>query len=143
MKQILLFLFGFCSGGIIAAGLFSFLVSIGAVTRIAGKLRMERKIRLLELVLTAGAAAGNVVNLYQPEWFHFLPYGFSILLLGLFGLEAGIFTGVLVMSLAEMLNTLPVFAHRLHLLRGMKYVIIALALGKAAGAWIYFYLIGG
>ena len=51
---------------------------------------------------------------------------------------AGIFAGVLVMALAETLNALPIFCRNLHMMKGLKYVIFFLALGKGTGAILDF-----
>lgn len=136
LKEAFLFFFGLCGGFVIAAGLFSFLVSIGALTRIIGKARTADQIRLIENVVAAGVAGGNLVSLYQPSVSSWVPQIVGVFLLGLFGLCSGIFVGVLVMSLAENLNALPVFTHNLHMTSGVKYVIFFIAAGKGGGAWI-------
>lgn len=136
LKEAFLFFFGLCGGSVIAAGLFSFLVSIGALTRIIGKARTADQIRLIENVVAAGVAGGNLMSLYQPSVSSWVPQIAGVFLLGLFGLCSGIFVGVLVMSLAENLNALPVFTHNLHMTSGVRYVIFFIAAGKGVGAWI-------
>lgn len=130
---------GLCSGGVIAAGLFSFIVSIGVMTRIIGKSRTTRHVRLFENCMTLGVTLGNLVNLYQLRLESWLPLWSGLLILILQGVCSGIFVGVLVMSLAETLNVFPVAIKNIHLMNGMKYIIAALALGKAAGAWMDFW----
>ena len=65
----------------------------------------------------------------------------------LFGLFAGIFVGCLALAIAEMLNTIPVFARRIGFRHGLGIVVLSIALGKAAGSLLYFiravYLYGG
>lgn len=139
VQQTVLLLIGLCSGGVIAAGLFSFIVSIGVMTRIIGKSRTTKHVRLFENCMTAGVTLGNLVNLYQLRPASWLPLWTGLLILVLQGFCAGIFAGVLVMSLAETLNVFPVAIKNIHLRSGMKYIIIALALGKAAGAWMDFW----
>ena len=75
-------------------------------------------------------------DLYElpiPVWFG------EKIVLGIFGLSAGIFVGCLVMSLAETLKAVPVLNRRIRLAVGLQYVILSVALGKLAGALIYFY----
>lgn len=141
IRQAILLFTGLCCGGVIAAGLFSFIVSIGVMTRIIGKSHTEKHIRLFEDCMTAGVTLGNLVNLYDLQPAKWLPFWAGILILVLQGLCAGIFAGVLVMSLAETLNVFPVAVKNIHLMHGMKYIIAALAVGKAAGALVDFWLV--
>lgn len=138
VKEGFLFFTGLCSGGVVAAGLFSFIVSIGALNRIIGKTHTGNHITLYEYCITVGITLGNLVNLYVPDLVRWLPAWAGLVLITLFGLCAGVFVGVLVMSLAETLNALPVFAGNLHITNGMKYVVFAIAAGKGAGAWLDF-----
>ena len=54
----------------------------------------------------------------------------STLFLILFGLFAGIFVGCLALAIAEMLNTIPVFARRIGFRHGLGIAILAVALGN-------------
>lgn len=138
IKDALLFFIGACGGGVVAAGLFSFIVSIGALNRIIGKFHAGNHITLFEYVIVAGITLGNLINLYNVEVAHFVPAWAGMVFMSAFGLFSGIFVGVLVMSLAETLNALPVFARGLHLMTGMKYVVVSIAAGKGMGAWLDF-----
>lgn len=138
MMQAFLFFLGLCSGGIIAAGLFSFIVSIGVISRVIDKTHTENHIRLFEMFLAAGATAGNLLNLYQLSMYHWISHPVSMIYLCVQGITAGIFVGVLVMALAETLNALPIFCRNLHMMKGLKYVILFLALGKGTGAILDF-----
>ena len=80
---------------------------------------------------------GNVSDLAEVSA-GFGPRGLSQLILGVCGLAVGIFVGCLVMSLAETLKALPAISRRLKLAVGLPYVILAIALGKTAGALVYF-----
>lgn len=64
-----------------------------------------------------------------------------------FGLFAGIFVGCLALAIAEMLDTIPIFARRIGFRHGLGIVVLSIALGKAAGSLLYFikavYLHGG
>lgn len=138
MMQVFLFFLGLCSGGIIAAGLFSFIVSIGVISRVIDKTHTENHIRLFEMFLAAGATTGNLLNLYQISMYHWISHPVSMIYLCVQGITAGIFVGVLVMALAETLNALPIFCRNLHMMKGLKYVIFFLALGKGTGAILDF-----
>lgn len=138
MKTGILFFIGLCGGGVVAAGLFSFIVSIGALNRIIGKTHTGNHITLYEYCIAAGVTLGNLVNLYEPELIRWFPAWAGLIIISAFGLFAGVFVGTLVMSLAETLNALPVFARNLHLTKGMKYVVFSMAAGKGVGAWLDF-----
>ncbi len=138
MKTGILFFIGLCGGGVVAAGLFSFIVSIGALNRIIGKTHTGNHITLYEYCIAAGVTLGNLVNLYEPELVRWFPAWADLIIISAFGLFAGVFVGTLVMSLAETLNALPVFSRNLHLTTGMKYVVFSMAAGKGVGAWLDF-----
>ena len=55
------------------------------------------------------------------------------------GLSIGVFVGCLAMSLAETLKALPAMSRRIGLAAGLQYLILGIAAGKFAGAWIYFW----
>ncbi len=135
-NDILLGTIGLCAGGVIAAGVFAFIVTIGVVVRLIGKTHTAKHIRLVEDSIVLGGAFGNVVNLYKIS----VPGGVPLLVL--LGLGGGIFVGCLIMSLAETLNALPVLSRRIRLATGLQYVILAMAAGKGIGALLYFFLGG-
>lgn len=139
LKLIFLAFFGVCAGGIISAGVFAFITTIGLVPRLAGKTHTAKRIRLYEDCITVGATVGNLLSLYAIR----LPIE-SIFIKtisgSVFGVFSGIFAGCLVLSLAETLNALPTVNRRIHLAEGLQYVILSLAIGKALGAFFYFYL---
>ena len=136
-RSWLLGAFGLAAGGIVAAGIFAFLVIIGVFPRLNGKTKTRGHILLYETLIVAGGILGNILDLYEFS----IPLG-SILgngLLLIFGAASGIFVGCLVMSLAETLNTLPVITRRIHLAVGLQYIILAVALGKLTGSLLYFW----
>lgn len=129
--------FGLSAGGIVAAGIFAFLAIIGVFPRLIGKTRTKKHILLYESFIIAGGAIGNFIDLYEFP----IPAGSIIgnVSFIIFGLAVGIFVGCLVMSLAETLNALPVIARRIHLAVGLQFIILAVALGKMAGSFLYFW----
>ena len=50
-----------------------------------------------------------------------------------------IFVGCIAVALAEILNTFPILFRRLYINRGLSGVMIAMALGKMAGSFYYFF----
>lgn len=139
LRQLLLLLIGISAGGVIAAGVFAFLAIIGVYPRIIGKTGTKQHILLFETFIIIGGCLGNILDLYEFP----IPVGVVVPFLGLallviFGVSVGIFVGCLVMSLAETLKAFPVIGRRIHLSVGMQYIILSIALGKLAGALIYF-----
>lgn len=133
LENLLLIFIGIAAGGVISAGTFAFITIIGMVPRLAGKTGTKKHLRLYEDCIVLGAAAGNIMDLYR-----FPLFGGKIAA-GIFGLFSGIFVGVLVLSLAETLDAVPVLARRIRLSVGIQYVILALAAGKCLGAFLYFW----
>ncbi len=162
-KQILLGIIGVSSGLIVSAGVFTVLISVGLIPRFAGKMHVARKIFVLEEMVVFGTLFGGFFSVFS-DWgmvgafvrehvvfgsrateglWNLIGTGFLLL----FGLFAGIFVGCLALAIAEMLNTIPIFARRIGFRHGLGIAILAVALGKLAGSLVYFtqqvYLYGG
>ena len=163
IKQILLGVIGISSGLIVSAGVFTVLISVGLIPRFAGKMHVARKIFVLEEMVIFGTLAGGFFSIFS-DWGmvgkfvreHRI-FGESAtegiwnligtVFLLIFGVFAGIFVGCLALAIAEMLNTIPIFARRIGFRHGLGIAILAVALGKLIGSLIYFtqqvYLYGG
>ncbi|MDE6943639.1 MAG: stage V sporulation protein AB [Lachnospiraceae bacterium] len=162
-KQILLGIIGVSSGLIVSAGVFTVLISVGLIPRFAGKMHVARKIFVLEEMVVFGTLFGGFFSVFS-DWGmvgtfvrEHAVFGsrateglwnlIGTVFLLLFGLFAGIFVGCLALAIAEMLNTIPIFARRIGFRHGLGIAILAVALGKLAGSLVYFtqqvYLYGG
>lgn len=163
IKQIFLAMIGVSSGLIVSAGVFTVLISVGLIPRFAGKMHVARKIFVLEEMVVFGTLFGGFFSIFS-DWGmigafvrgHNL-FGSSAtegvwnllgtLFLLIFGIFAGIFVGCLALAIAEMLNTIPIFARRIGFRHGLGIAILAVALGKLIGSLIYFtqrvFLYGG
>ena len=163
LRQLLLAVIGASSGLIVSAGVFTVLISVGLVPRFAGKMHVARKIFVLEETVVLGTLAGGFVSIFG-DWCRLGSFVreralfgqestegvwrlIAAVLLIIYGLFAGIFVGCLALAIAEMLNTIPVFARRIGFRHGLGIAILAVALGKLAGSLVYFtqqvYLYGG
>lgn len=154
LRQTLLAFIGISAGLIVSAGVFTVLISVGLIPRFAGKMHVARKIFVLEEMVVFGTLAGGFFSVFGDwgmigEWVRqrqlFGPGTtdgiwdlIGTLFLILFGLFAGIFVGCLALAIAEMLNTIPVFARRIGFRHGLGAAILAVALGKLIGSLIYF-----
>lgn len=132
---ILRVVIGFSSGLIIAGSFLAFLCMIGIVPRIAAVTKTMNCARQYENAIVLGAVLGNLLYLYEIK-LHLWWVG--ILLYGFFG---GFFIGCLAAALAEVLKSVPIFARRIRLRKGMPYLVYSLALGKTAGSLIQFFLL--
>ena len=137
IKNVFLLFFGLCAGGIIAAGVYAFLAIIGVFVRMIGKTKTKKHIMLYENMIILGGVLGNIMELYKVR----LPLGevFGQIFLLTGGVSVGIFTGCLVMSLAETLKALPTSSRRIRLSVGLPWLIAAIAAGKCGGSILYFW----
>ena len=163
IRQLLLMVIGASSGLIVSAGVFTVLISVGLIPRFAGKMHVARRIFALEKMVVLGTLAGGFFSIFG-DWGQIGAFVRSRKLFGTeatdgvwdligtlflitFGLFAGIFVGCLALAIAEMLNTIPVFARRIGFRHGLGIAILAVALGKLIGSLVYFtqrvYLYGG
>lgn len=129
IKNICSIFIGISSGIAVAAGIFAFIVMIGIITRLASRTGLAHKITLLETMVILGGVIGNIVDVFNIG----IPLGFIGIML--YGFFSGIFTGCLAVSLAEVLDVIPIFARRAKLRFGVAFVVTALALGKGIGSW--------
>lgn len=163
IKQFLLGVIGISSGLIVSAGVFTVLIAVGLIPRFAGKMHVARKIFVLEETVVLGTLAGGFFSIFS-DWGQVGAFVRKHELFGnaategvwnlvgtifliVFGVFAGIFVGCLALAIAEMLNTIPIFARRIGFRHGLGIAILAVALGKLTGSIIYFtqqvYMYGG
>lgn len=163
IRQILLGIIGVSGGLIVSAGVFTVLISVGLIPRFAGKMHVARRIFVLEEMVVFGTLFGGFFSVFG-DWGRIGAFVREHVLFGhsaaegiwrlagtvfllVFGVFAGIFVGCLALAIAEMLNTIPVFARRIGFRHGLGIAILAVAFGKLVGSLIYFtqqvYLYGG
>ncbi len=133
IRQILLGILGLSSGFAVAGGMFAFLIALGVVSRFAGKTHTAKYILYYEDAAAIGGILGNLVSIYQIS----IPVGMAGVVS--FGLFSGIFTGAWAMALTEIVDTVPIFSRRIRLKTGLPWLILSMALGRAAGALVYAY----
>lgn len=152
LKYLLLAFAGASFGALSSSGVFTVLVAIGLVPRFAGKTHTSRYVLLYEEMVVLGTIAGCVVSIF-PEYLQLGRYlrenapqwsgawdvlGNIAMLAG--GVFCGMFVGCLALAIAEMLDSIPIFARRVSLRHGTGIVILSIAIGKLVGAIIYFWL---
>lgn len=139
------------SFGLVAAGgVFTVFISVGLIPRFEGKTHTGADYKIYENCVCLGAIIGCVISVFHPffQWgtwiqtegildaSQWLPIAKGVLIL--FGFFAGIFEGSFAIAIAELLNTIPVFARRVGFRHGVGIAILMIALGKASGSLFYF-----
>lgn len=150
-KLVLLGFCGICFGIFTAAGVFTLLSAVGLVPRFIGKTHSAQKIRLYENMIIWGSILGCLYSVFADE----LDFGDMVVerlgvsrtlweigvyvLLGTGGLFNGVFVGCLALAIAEMLDSIPIFARRTSFRHGLGIVVLSMAMGKLCGSFFYFY----
>ena len=123
---------GLSAGTLVAGGLFGFIVSLGVVSDFADRTGTANKVLLYEDAVALGGICGNFAYVYNIQMVR------SSVLLGIFGLIAGIFVGCWAMALTEILNVFPIFVRRTRIVKTVPYLVLSIAVGKGIGSIIYF-----
>ncbi len=136
-----------------SAGVFTVLASVGLIPRFAGKMHVANKVFALEEAVVFGTLVGGFLSIYT-EWGQIGKFVQTHMLFGTYtigiwnivgnilliagGFFAGMFVGCLAFAIAEMLDSIPIFARRIGFRHGLGIVIAAAAVGKAVGSILYF-----
>ena len=136
LEQLILILLGFSSGIVISGAVFAFIATVGIVERLSNKTNTQDFIRLYEEAIIWGGIFGTSTNLIS----YYLPI--KKIFVGILSLCMVIFYGCLAMSLAEILNVIPILIRRAKIESGLKYFIFAIALGKLFGSLVYYFVSG-
>lgn len=131
--QIFLGILGLCAGITVSSGVVGLLIGLSIVPRYAGITRTADKILLYEDFSMLGVFLGNMAMIFNWQ----LPAG--QIGLALYGVFAGIFMGSWILALAEMAKVFPVLARRARMTKGMPWIVVSVAAGKALGALYFFY----
>lgn len=137
LERLFLTLLGGSFGLMTAGGVFTVLLAVGLIPRFAGKTHTGNRVFLYENMVILGTILGGTMSVF--EWSAAPMGSLGALFVVCYGLFAGIFIGSLAMAIAEMLNSIPIFARRIGFRHGLGIVVSAMALGKLAGSLFYFY----
>lgn len=132
MRTFFMLFFAFSSGLAVAAGTFAFIAAIGLIPRLAKRTQTQRFLRIYEDATVLGGIFGTTALFIDYR----LPP--SHLLIAAFALFTGLFVGVLVMALTEVLNVMPILMRRARLTQGLPWLILAFAMGKVIGSLVYY-----
>ncbi len=136
LKMLLLIVLGFGGGVVIAGAVFAFIAIIGVVPRFAQKTKTEKNIKFYEEAIIWGGIFGTTTMLFD----YYIPIGTIAVII--FSLGIGIFYGGLAVSLAEVLDVVPILSRRGRIKEGMMYFMFAIAFGKLIGSVLYYFVPG-
>lgn len=118
--------------------------------RFAGETHTNRKVFLYEEMVVFGTITGCILTVFEPyfrvaDWMvqgvgipaHVWQI-ISIVILIISGIFSGMFVGSLAVTVAEMLDSIPIFARRIRFRDGLKALVWSIALGKMVGSLFYF-----
>lgn len=132
LKYLTVLLAGFSGGILVSAGLFTLMISLGIITRLAQITKSAHLLILYENTVIFGTVTGILLWLYEPG-LHFGAAGSMIC-----GLFSGVYVGCLIGAIAEILDAFPIFFRRLSLKNGAQLVTAVLAAGKFLGVILQF-----
>lgn len=133
INMLLLGILGISSGAAVAGGSFALIMALGVITRFAGRTHTARHVVAYENAAVLGGILGAIQSVYEIP----LPVGMAGVVF--YGLFAGVFSGAWAMALTEILDVIPIFSRRIGLKKGMPWLITAMALGRTAGALLYYW----
>ena len=152
MKTCFLALLGASYGVLSSAGVFTVLVAVGLVPRFAGRTHTANRVLLYEEMVVSGAVVGCILSVFNrycqfgawwqtrfPEKLS-LWLGIGVCMQAVYGIFAGMFIGCLALAIAEMLDSIPIFARRISFRHGLGLAILSMAVGKLCGSLLYFWL---
>ena len=139
--------FGFLS----SAGVFTVFSTVGLVPRFAGKTHSAKEILLYENMIVLGTIIGGLMSIWPETWnrafmrleevsgipsFWLVFQNFCLIVIGLF---SGMFVGCFALSIAEMLDSIPIFTRRISFRKGIGLAVYSVAAGKLFGSLFYFW----
>lgn len=130
-QSIILIIIGLGAGFVVAGGVVAFISIIGLIPIMAYRTKTSHYMMWYENMIILGSIIGSILT-----WAHVrLPIGNIIPII--FAFAYGIFIGVLIIALAEVLDVLPIMNRRIKLRKGISLLVIAIALGKLVGCLCY------
>ena len=143
-KQIFLGVLGISAGLSVAGGVFTVFTAVGLVPRFAEHTGSGDRILKYENSIILGCFFGCLFSLFVEKVGGLQLSGSMAgdlsarILLGIFGLFTGLYVGTLAISIAELLDAIPIMTHRMKVKRGVSFVIAGLAIGKLVGSLFYY-----
>lgn len=141
----------FC-GLMVSGGVFTALLALGLVPRFAGKTHTADHILTYESAVIYGCIAGGLTGVLKLKFFlqEMLFDSINAILtsnlwmwitepmISMSGFFAGCFVGCVALAIAEMLDSIPIFARRIQFKKGIGVTVLVVAIGKVIGSLVYF-----
>ncbi len=150
MEQLGMLLLGIACGLMVSGGVFTALLALGLVPRFAGKTHTGNKILTYESAVVAGCITGGILSALPVREILTGMVNVKVFLQNLLvdavwqglltgsGFFAGCFVGCVALAIAEMLDSIPIFARRIRFREGVGIAVLVVAVGKVVGSLIYF-----
>jgi len=119
---------GLAGGLAVGGGFVAFIVVLDIIPRLAQLTHTRHRIAWLEAAVICGVIYWSLADFNGWMW-RASPIGTAAV-----GCVAGIFVGMLAAALTEVLNVLPILAKRLKLFNVLKWLLLAMMLGKVCGS---------
>lgn len=132
IQKIILIVIGLAAGLVESGGTVAFISIIGIIPIMAHRTKTMHYMKLYENMIIAGTIFASILTFWQIS----LPIG--TVLTVIFAFAFGVFVGVFIIALAEVLDVMPIFNRRIKLKKDITIIVIALALGKVIGSLCYF-----
>ncbi len=121
----------FSTGVVISGAIYGFIVAIGIIPRLVYKTNTRDYLLFYETLIIFAALLSSYYTVYQFQ----IP-------VGKFGLAyiyfvIGIFVGSLAVCIAEVLAVIPIMVRRVNLVKHITTIMLAIALGKGLGGYIF------
>ncbi len=127
-------LFSLGHGIAVGAAVALVFVVLGLVSQCAAVTGTRRHVPLYGRMVCLGAVIASSMHLLG-----FSGALWALPLLSVFGLLAGMYLGIVLSALAEVLNIFPVISGKLKLANSIRMMVFALAAGKALGIAAYYF----
>lgn len=139
MNYLLIAIIGLAGGLVTSAGEFAVITSTGLMTRLTGKTHTAKYIRLYEDAVTIGGSLFNALYVFQVH--AGVSETIARFLIGILAIFVGIYVGCFAVALAEAVKATAIFSRRAKLQYGISFIVLAIAIGKVAGAMYQFFLL--
>ncbi len=131
MNSFIQILVAYSTGVAISGAIYGFIVAIGLIPRLVYKTKTTEYLLFYETLIIIAAIISAFSTVFQYK----IPVGVVALMYIYFAI--GIFIGSLAVCVAEVLSVLPIMVRRVKLVKHVTSLMLAIALGKGLGGYIF------
>ncbi len=124
-------LIGIGTGITISGGIVAFIAIIGIIPMMGHLTHTSKYFIWYENAIVIGIITGSLLSMWD------ITIPIPTLCIAIILFLFGVFIGVLIIALAEVLNVFPIINRRIKVRKGISFLILSLALGKLVGSLIY------